>query len=141
MAYITRADLLDKLTEQQLVQLTDDAKQGVADEARLSAAIAEAEAEINGYVAVKYLVPVSPAPDLLKKFAKAIAVKNLWARRQRIPENARAEYDDALGQLKDVAKGLLTLGVDPAPAGSSKGSAGETFGDERIFSREKLSGF
>lgn len=141
MSYISRADLLDKLSEQQLVQLTDDAKTGVADEARLTAAIVEAEAEINGYVAVKYAVPVSPAPELLKKFAKAIAVKNLWGRRQRIPENVRAEYDDALAQLKDIAKGLLSLGVDPAPAQSSKGSAGETMGDDRLYSRDKLGGF
>lgn len=141
MSYISRSDLLDKLSEHQLVQLTDDEKQNVANETRIAAAITEAEAEVNGYVAVKYSVPLSPAPDLIKKFSKAIAVKNLWARRQRVPDNVRAEYDDAIAQLKDIAKGLLTLGIEPPPAESTKGSSGETFGDERVFSRDKLGSF
>lgn len=141
MAYLVRADLLDRLSEQQLVQLTDDAKSGVADETRITAAMAQAEAEIDGYVAVKYAVPVVPAPQLLKVFAVAIAAKNLYGRRQRVPDNVRAEYDDAIAKLKDIAKGVMTLGAEPAPAESAKSSAGEVFGDERIFSRDKLSGF
>ena len=141
MSYITRSDLLDKLTEQQLVQLTDDEKTALANEPRIANAIADAESEVNGYVAVRHTVPVSPAPALLKSFSKTIAVKNLYSRRQRVPENVREEYNNAIAQLKDIAKGLLTLGIDPAPAESTKGSSGETFGPERVFDRDKMGGF
>jgi len=141
VSYITRTDLLDALSEQQLVQLTDDDKLGIADETKISKAITDADAEINGYIATRYAVPITPATDLVKKFSKTIAVKNLWARRQRVPETVRQDYDDVVAQLRDIAKGVITLGVDPAPAESAKSSAGEVSGPERVFDRDKLGGF
>jgi phage gp36-like protein len=141
MPYLARADLLEQLSEQQLVQLTDDEKLGIANETRIAEAIARAEAEADGYFATKYTVPVVPVTALVKALCVDIAVYRLWLRRQRVPEAARQGYDDAVGKLRDIAKGLLTLGVDPTPVASSQGAAGEASGDERIFSRDKLGGF
>ncbi len=142
MAYIVRDDLKGQISEEQLTQLTDDDKAGTPDENKINRAIAEAEAEVNGYVATKYAVPVAaPTPVLLKSLSIDIAIYRLWRRRQRVPDENRKAYEDAVAKLKDIAKGVLTLGIDPAPAESTKGSSGEVFGPERVFDRDKLGGF
>ncbi len=142
MSYIDRAALLVQISEEQLVQLTDDDKMGVADDAKIAKAIADSEAEVNGYVATRHAVPIAaPVPDLVKALAIDIAIYRLWRRRQRVPADVRTAYDDAVSKLKDIARGTLTLGIDPAPADSTKGSSGEVFGPERVFDRDKMSGF
>lgn len=142
MAYIVQDDLLGQLPQAQLVQLTDDIGNGVIDETRVTQAITDAEAEIDGYVATRYAVPIAaPVPALIKKLAIDITVYNLWRRRQKIPDMIRTAYEDAVKKLEAIAKGTITLGVDPAPAESTKSSAGETSGPERVFDRDKLGSF
>lgn len=142
MSYIVQNDLLSQVSNAQLIQLTDDAKTGSVDATKVTQAITEAEAEVNGYVATRYAVPVAaPVPDLVKKLSVDIAIYNLYRRRQRIPENVTKSYDDAVAKLKDIAKGLITLGIDPPPAESSKATKGEVFGPERVFDRDKLKSF
>ena len=66
MAYISNADIQERLGSQTYVQLTDDdgdavADVGVVDEARLGA-----EGEVNSYLARRYRVPIDLAvnPEL-----------------------------------------------------------------------------
>ena len=40
----------------------------------IEGAIADADAEIDGYLAKRYAVPLSPAPKVINKFSKDIAV-------------------------------------------------------------------
>ena len=142
MAYIVQADLLAQLSNAQLIQLTDDAKTGSVDTDKVDKAIADAEAEVNGYVATKHSVPLaSPIPDLIKKLAIDITIYNLYRRRQRTPEDVRTAYEDAVKKLEGIARGLITLGVDPQPAESSKATQGETSGPARVFDRDKLGSF
>lgn len=142
MAYITQADLVEQISDSQLIQLTDDAKLGTVDTDTVARAITAAEAEVNGYLATRYTVPVAaPVPDLIKKWALDIAVYNLYRRRQRMPGDVRTAYEDTIKALTQVAKGTITLGVDPAPAESSDAKEGEVFGPDRVFDRDKLGSF
>ena len=43
-------------------------------------AIADADGEIDGYLAKRYRVPLSPVPKVINKFSKDIAVYNLFSR-------------------------------------------------------------
>ena len=43
----------------------------------IESAIEDADAEIDGYLAKRYAVPISPAPRVLNKFSKDIALYNL----------------------------------------------------------------
>ena len=140
--YIVQTDLLGQISNAQLIQLTDDTQAGAVDGTKAAQAIAEAEAEVNGYIATKHSVPLaSPVPDLVKQLSVDIAIYRLYHRRQRVPDDVRKSYEDAVAKLKDIAKGILTLGVDPPPAESSKATAGEVFGPDRVFDRDKLGGF
>ena len=48
MAYSTESDLLERITEQQLIQLTDDDNVGQIDAAKVTSAIAAAEGKGKG---------------------------------------------------------------------------------------------
>jgi len=141
MSYILQADLLAQLSEPQLVQLTDDEQIGIVNTTRVGQGIADADAEIDGYVATRYAVPVSPVPALIKKLSIDITLYNLWRRRQKVPDLVRTAYEDAVKKLEQIAKGTITLGVDPAPANSAQASSGEVFGPERVFDRDKMGSF
>jgi len=142
MPYIVQADLLSQLSNAQLIQLTDDNKTGSVDADKVTRAIVEAEAEVNGYIATKYAVPLAaPVPDLVKQLAIDVAIYRLYRRRQRVPDDVRTAYEDAVNKLEGIAKGLVTLGIDPPPAESSSATSGQVFGPERVFNRDKLSGF
>ena len=139
MSYIVQADLSEQISEAQLIQLTDDSKSGVVDVDVVSKALADAEALIDGYVAVRYSLPIVPTPPLLKKFAIDITIYNLYRRRQRTPEDVRRAYEDDLKMLQAIAAGSMVLEQASAPAATTQ--KGETFGPERVFSRDKMGNF
>lgn len=139
MAYCTKIDILEALSEEELIGLTDDFDAGVVDDSRVTRAISDADAEIDGYCGEKYNVPFSPAPAIIRKLSVDIAVYNLYARRQGAPENRKERYDSAIRVLKDVSKGAVSLGAD-APTETSEDKV-STSSEDRIFDRDKLEGF
>jgi len=118
MAYCAQGDLLEQITETELIQLTDDANAGVIDASVVARAIADADAEIDSYCAARYTVPFSPAPVMIRKLSVDISIYNLVTRRAflKIPEERQKRYDNAIRFLRDASKGLIMLGADaPAP--------------------------
>jgi phage gp36-like protein len=140
MSYILQSDLeAGGLSNSQLIQLTDDAKSGEVDTDKVSKAIEDAEGEVNGYLAKRYVVPVAPpVPDLVQKLSTDIAVWNIYSRRQRAPDNVRQRYEDAIKMLIRIADGDMVLDLPAPPSGLT---GGEVFGPERVFTRDKLKGF
>ena len=147
MAYCTQTDILTQLSELDLAQLTSE-NDSIIDSMVVDAAIADADAEIDGYVAARYSVPLSPVPPIIKKYSKTIAMYNLHSRRASrlggIADAVKADYENAIDFLKNVAKGLVKLGVDPPPVapqtGGSKFEANPDV-DNRDFTKDKLTGF
>ena len=83
MAYCTAAEVLDMLKEDMLNVIIGDNYIENEDE-RIQAitpiveqAIADADAEIDGYLAKRYKVPFEKTPQVINKFAKDIALYNL----------------------------------------------------------------
>ena len=108
------------------------------------AAIADACAEIDGYLAKRYMLPLRDTPQVISKFAKDIAVYNLVSR-MGIDEGEREKtflnrYNAAIKFLLDVAKGIISIGITE----ESDGSAANGFkmsSSRRIFSRESMRGW
>lgn len=138
--YITKQDILEQLPEESLTQLTDDEGIGSVNDTRVDAAIEDAEGEADGYLAVRYTTPLSPVPAIIKKFAVDIAVYNLFARRDVVPEMREKRYDNAIKFLSNVSKGVVLLG-DDAPAETGTGNTIEFKNQDRVFSRDNLKGF
>ena len=137
MAYCTAADLELAMPESVLIQLTDDEKTGAVDTARIAAAIAAAESEIDGYLEARYTVPFTTVPTIVEKMAVDIALYNLFARKGASMEGTRGEsvktrYDNAIRFLTAVSRGMIAIGTPEAPSAQTpqiKAPAKE-FGDD-----------
>lgn len=139
MAYCTQNDLLERVTEDDLVQLTDDQDQGVVDVSVVARAIADADAEIDGYCGTRYDVPFSPVPVMIRKLSVDIAIHNLFARRRRVSEVVKQAYDVSVKFLEKVSKGLISLGGDAPGADSDSGPEATTAKSDRIFTTGRAS--
>jgi phage gp36-like protein len=140
--YCTLTDIRTAaVSEEIIIQLTDDEQLGAINEARVLQAIQTADSEIDGYCAVKYTVPFSTVPPLIKGLSIEIAVYYLYKRRT-VPEKIEKAYDKAVARLKDISRGLLTLGIDPPPPPASTGGAESNKPvSDRIFTRHSMKGF
>jgi phage gp36-like protein len=83
MAYIVQADITpQRLSLQDLTELTDDAKTGEVDTTVLNAVLEEASSEIDGYVSGRYTLPLQATPQV-KQLARDIAVFRLFLRKRK----------------------------------------------------------
>lgn len=140
MAYCTQTDLEHALPEGNLVALTDDEAAGDVNADRAAEAIANADAEIDGYCAVRYTVPFAVVPPLIKKCSIDIAVYNLYSRTMEVIPDTRSErYRNAVRILEKIAEGIIELPSD-AEAADAGGAAVVSAGD-RIFTRHTMGGF
>lgn len=110
----------------------------------IDAAIADADAEIDGYLAKRYAVPFSPVPRVLNKFSKDIAVYNLFSR-MGIDESSEEKtylnrYNAAIKFLTLVAEGKVSIGADNEDPASAASSGFAIKSNPRLFSREQLGG-
>lgn len=110
MTYATRQDMVARYGEKELVLNTnrETPSTGVIVDAVLDEALADAEAEANGYLRVRMTTPVNPVPTTLTQQVCAIARYRLW--KERASEKVRQDYEDARAWLKDVAAGRVALG-------------------------------
>jgi phage gp36-like protein len=136
MPYAVPEDLVNMVPEEELAQLTAEAGE-LPDPGVLADAIARADAEIDSYLAVRYQVPISPAPDRLKALSVDVALYHLYTRRGVAPEVRRRPYEDAIAFLKLAAAGQVLI---EGAGGEARGSrtAEEFTGPSRQFSRNTL---
>jgi len=138
MTYATEQHMVDRFGEQELVELTDRVGVGRIDAAVLDRALTDADGEINGYLATRYTLPLSPVPLTLARIASDIARYYLYA--DRVTEAVRTRYQDAIKFLRNVSEGLVTLGVDAASAAPADAGGPQFDGAERVFTRGRQDG-
>jgi len=141
VAYSAEADILEQLDEDILIQLTDDVDAGVVDDDAVTRAIADADSEIDAYCGKRYSVPFSTVPPRVRKLSVDIAIYDLYARRKGAPEDRKTRYENAIRFLKDVAKGVATLGEDDPDGSPAEANTPDIDQSDRIFTRDKMKGF
>ncbi|MCK9468202.1 MAG: DUF1320 family protein [Porticoccaceae bacterium] len=119
MAYNTKQNMIDRYGEDELIQLTDRVAAGVIDDAVLNQAIADAAAEIDGYLGGRYRLPLSSTPPILTVYACDIARFRLHDDIE-VPQVER-RYQDAIKFLRLAAEGKVQIG--PATDGSKPTAA------------------
>lgn len=117
MTYATLSDLIDRFGAEELTQLTD--RDGVGDlgQAVIDQALADAGAVIDGYLAGRYTLPLTPVPAILVGYACDLARERLY--KDAATETVIRRADDARRFLALVGQGKLFLGVQPEPAGAA----------------------
>jgi len=151
MSYCTRSEVRAMLKEDAVSQILTDTDFIEDPEEReagigplLAGAIADADGEIDGYLAKRYAVPLSPAPKVINKFSKDIAVYNLFSR-IGIDESTDQKtylnrYNAAIKFFELVADGKVSIGTeadDPASAAATGFSAKS---NTRLFTRGSMRG-
>lgn len=144
MSYASVTEFKAGIPARDLVALTDlevDAS-GVVDDSRIQAALDDASAEIDSYIAKAVSVPLAPVPHILRVICRDLALHRLYVNIGHSMEARKSLRDDAIGFLKSVARGDASLGDggDVAPSITSPGPA-MTDGPERQITRDSLKGF
>ncbi len=147
MAYITNTDIQERLGSTTYVSLTDDdgdsiADVGVVDEARLGA-----EGEVNSYLARRFAVPIdltmhTDLVDLLKSITLDLVEYRLRSRRPPVSQDSLRKRADAIVWLTKIAEGKIDLPSAAAvAANTTRGSLASSTGEDRLLSRDEMSGY
>jgi len=139
MSWLTRALVLRRIDESELLQLTDDNDTGVEDSDRVNEALADAEAEVDGYVQKRYTLPLASVPPLLIRIAPDIFKWHLYGRRGVKDEAVDLRYEKAVKLLEKIASGSVSLGIENPPPQNPAAQIVESTG--KTFSRTSLKGF
>lgn len=141
MPYASLADLVKRATERELLDVADRDNDGAPDPDVVEAALVHADNVANGFLAVRYRLPLAAVPDLLRTWCVAIA--RYYLHSENAPDNVVRDWKDANASLEKMARGLLDLPVvegEPEP-GSSDGGRVSIVGPDPVFTRENLEGF
>lgn len=142
MSYATVTDLQSRIGEPRLVQLTDlaDPPQGLVMGSVAQKALDDASAEIDGYLAGRYALPLAaPVPGILLVYCVTIAHYRLLG--DKADEVTRADYKAAIDYLRGVAKGDILL-MPPADAPVPTGAGPVLFdGGQKVMGREADCGY
>lgn len=121
--YCTQAQLVARYSERMLIDISDrgDTPTGEVDAALIDRAIADADALIDGYLKVRYALPLAAVPSLVTDLSLAIAIYKAHA--HVAAEKIKDDYKDALRTLGEISRGLIQLdvaGIEPAPSGAAE---------------------
>ena len=138
------APLLDALLRGQDVGAwpADDVAAAQRALARIDAAVADADAVIDGYLAKRgYALPLAPVPGLVTAWCRGIARYMLHKNRRTMEATDRIArgYTDALRLLQQTADGKFSLGALDAVANDKLDARFECA--PSVFSRRQLGAF
>jgi phage gp36-like protein len=140
MPYATQVDLVSRFGETEIIQLSDrTGTAGAIDSAVVADKLADADAEIDGYLQGRYTLPLSPVPTVLVRVAADIARYHLYD--DRATEQVTKRYTDAINFLELVAKGDVQLGVTPDGTPAETGAGPESVNPGRVFTTDSLKDF
>jgi phage gp36-like protein len=106
----------------------------------MNRALADAEAEINGYVGTRYPLPLTPMPPILGRLACDLARYHLAG--EQVTEVLKDRQKAATKVLQDVASGRMSLGADgQTGAQVVNNDAPELVSGHRVWQRQSSGGF
>src|SRR5690606_36496575 len=105
VSYCTLQELKDRYSERMLVDVSDrgDAPSGEIDTALIDRVIGDADALIDGYLKVRYALPLASVPLLVKDLSLRISI--YYAHAHVASEKIKRDYEEALVTLKHISQG------------------------------------
>ena len=146
--YATVQDFIEIRGEREAVLLSnlDEPGASTVNQNYLANALENATAEMDGHLAARYTIPVTPIPPILRKICIVIARKDMD--RYNRGDYIQDDYRDAIASLKRIAKGdELLVGPDGQPIQANEEQKAESQGvigqghRTRTFTMEGLAGY
>jgi phage gp36-like protein len=128
MPYLDRSALEQRYGAEEVAQRVSALPDG-----GLGTILTDATSMIDGYLASRYTLPLSPVPEALVANACAIARYKLLG--DAVTEHARDEYRDAVSWLRDIAAGRVALQETAPVPGNEPGTVVMVAPTERVFGR------
>lgn len=142
MAYATVQNMIERFSEKEIARLSDRVGRGeTIDTAIVESKLADADAEIDGYLQTRYALPLPSVPPVLRRIATDIARYHLYD--DRATEQVTIRYKDAVAYLRLLAKGDVALTPATGEEAPAAGSAGTPMYEapEPVFTRDSLKDF
>ena len=138
--YATQSDMTTRFSEEELILLTDrDANAGAIDTAVLDQALADASAEIDGYLGGRYTLPLPTVPAVVTRICCDIARYLLHD--EHAPERIEKRYDGAVNFLSKLGNGSISLGMPDEGDASPSNNTATMSSDGRVFARADSKAF
>ncbi len=131
MSYATQADLETRYGVIEIAQLSDRVNGTTADATVVARAIADAEAEIDGWLGQRYQLPLASVPAVLGLIACDLARYYLYD--DRATDAVKKRYDDAVRRLKALASGEMVLDGAAPPEVASANNPVTCRSPDRVF--------
>jgi len=138
MLYCSKQGLIDRYSEDELIQLTDRNNLGVINNEVLNRAIEDASTEMDAYLS-RFNFTVDTLPKSLKPLACDIARYRLYD--EAPTEHITNRYNNAIKFLKSVNKGEITIGTTSADTEVTTTDLPEIQSAGSVFSRSNSGGF
>ncbi|MGX3066451.1 gp436 family protein [Ursidibacter arcticus] len=135
--YATPEQFIARVGEHQTMELTDRRMLGVVDEEVLLVALEDSSSQIEGYLA-RYRLPLADIPRNLTRICCDLARYRLCSMSDvTITDEVIERYKISLAELKQIAKGEVTLGIEAVVDGDeADNSVLFSNGNTRVFSRD-----
>ncbi|WP_418646556.1 gp436 family protein [Thauera butanivorans] len=137
MSYATQQAMVDTFGQAQIVQVTSRGGTDI-DTAVLARAFEDADQLIDSYLAERYALPLAGRAFPVRQ-ACDIAMYYLLG--TRVTESAQTRYEQALGFLRDVARGVASLpsdGTDAPAQDKQDGDLVQSVSSPPVFSADAL---
>jgi len=138
MLYCSKQGLIDRFSEDELIQLTDRDSLGIINDEVLNRAIEDASTEMDSYLS-RFNFTVDTLPKSLEPLACNIARYNLYD--DAPDEHITNRYNNAIKFLKSVNKGEITIGTNDLDSEVASNDLAEMQSAGSVFSRENSSNF
>lgn len=140
MSYATQSDLVERFGADELAQLTNRVDATSIDALVLGRALADADAEIDGYLATRYQLPLASTAPMLVRLGADITRYRLYD--DGVPATVRQRYEDAVSLLKRLSNGEVQLaGASAVAVIGGAGNAVAIKTPTRLFGPAQLQGY
>lgn len=140
MTYATEQEFTDAFGEQLTIELTnlEDPSATTINTDVFDRVATDSDSLINSYLAGRYPLPLSTIPGVIRTIALDIYRYKLG--HNAMEEDVRQRYEDALRQLRDIAQGVMNLGLDDGSEALITGSPA-FYTSTRVFTAKSLQGY
>lgn len=142
MPYATQQDMEDRFGADEIRRISDyaDPPTGEIDPVVVAKALADASAEIDGYLIGRYALPLaSPFPAPLVTACEDIA--RFRMHRHLAGDDIKDAYKNAIARMREIAQGLFKLDVPAALPATDGADEVLTSGPDRMFSDRSMRGY
>lgn len=138
MSYAGIRDLMLRYGEATIIGLTDIYREGRINPTVAQQGLDDAAAEIDGYLAARYRLPLPQPVRLLTVYCCDMAVYRLATGKRQLTEEMVQRYEAALKYLKLLAEGRAMLGIEHDAAAPAPKNQVVFAAKEKVFGRDSI---